>query len=397
MKYLPIIFVGCMSQFAGIGVITTAISKLELIDHSGTFSSIVSITNILGISFTGVLLGGVLSKYQGFKVGFYSPIIALIGIIPLALVNNIYIVIVFIFLISIIMGFENPNNNSSLNKLIKEHRKKAHIFTKYTTMIQFSVVLSPIFSAIIIIYCGHNVSFLFFMLFYFSTCLPWILSKDLRNLVFYDTNKNTFSTNGYRIILLNKPLRGLTISRILNNLLFNGIIILIPVMIVKSTHSNSHFTFIQNLVISIISVGFILNGLISNSILKRNPLSASIFSKMSTIFALLAIVIASILQFNEYSLCIMALLLGWGQFYFRVSGMTLGQIATPSDHLAEVILAGDTLVRGITAIYSIILLLLVNYFESFYPLFIFCIIGATAPFFLKNILNVYKTKIKESV
>ena len=390
MNILAIILVGCLTQFSSIGVIATAISKLELVDSSGAFSSSVTIANTLGISFTGVVLGGMLARYQGFRIGFFAPLFSSLMIPPLIFTSNIYLILTIVFCLSIIIGLDNPNNNSSLNKLIKDNKDKAHTFTKYTTAMQSSVILSPLLSAGIVIYFEHAMSFIFFMFFYLLTCLPWLMSKELRQLASNKKQQSKSSWAGYKIIVDSPALRGLTISRVLNNLLFTGLIVLIPMMVAKASTTNEQFTFIQNMILSLISAGFVVNGLVSNNILKNRPALATTFAKLSTLFAAGAIAMVASFGFVQYSLYIMALLIGWGQFYFRISGMTLGQAVTPQEHLGEVILASDTLVRGITAGYSVCLLFLVDAYDSFVPLFVFCVIGAAAPIFLSRSSKIYK-------
>lgn len=397
MNILAIILVGCLTQFSSIGVIATAISKLELVDSSGAFSSSVSIAHTLGISFTGVLLGGLLTRYQGFRIGFFAPFFSSLMIPPLIFTSNIYVILTIVFCLSIIIGLDNPNNNSSLNKLIKDKKDKAHTFTKYTTAMQSSVIVSPLLSAGIVVCFGHDTSFMFFMFFYLLTCLPWLISKELRQLASNKGQRRKSSWAGYKIIVDSPALRGLTISRVLNNLLFTGLIVLIPMMVAKASTTNEQFTFIQNVVLSLISAGFVVNGLVSNNILKNRPALAATFAKLSTLFAAVAIAIAASFGFAQYSLYVMALLIGWGQFYFRISGMTLGQAVTPQEHLGEVILASDTLVRGITAGYSVCLLFLVNTYDSFVPLFVFCVIGAAAPVFLSRSSKIYKDGLASEV
>ncbi len=244
---------------------------------------------------------------------------------------------------------------------------------------------------------GHDMSFMLFMFFYALTCLPLVFSKELRQLPSSVNRKDRGSWEGYKIIMESPALRGLTISRVLNNLLFTGLIVLIPMMVVKTSTTNQQFTFIQNVVLSLISASFVINGLVSNNLLKNKPALAATFAKMSTLFAALAIAVSAGFGFSEYSLYLMALMIGWGQFYFRVSGMTLGQAVTPQEHLGEVILAGDTLVRGITAGYSVFLLFLVNAYDSFVPLFVFCIIGSTAPVFLSKSSKTYRDGTESEV
>ncbi len=115
-------------------------------------------------------------------------------------------------------------------------------------------------------------------------------------------------------------------------------------------------------------------------------------------FAVIAISFVLYLNFTQYSLYIMGFLLGIGQFYFRVSGITIGQAITPSENLAEVILAGDASVRIITALFSIVLLYAGKFF-SFSILYVLCVfIGFCAPLFILHGLSIYiqSLEIKES-
>ena len=89
MNIFAIFIIGCLTQFSSIGVIATAISKLELVDSSGALSSYVSIANTVGVSFTGILLGGLLGRFQGFKIGFYAPLISALTIPPLIFTSDI--------------------------------------------------------------------------------------------------------------------------------------------------------------------------------------------------------------------------------------------------------------------------------------------------------------------
>lgn len=269
------------------------------------------------------------------------------------------------------------------------------MFTKYTTIIQTSVIISPILSAWIITRYGHSLSFVFFMLSCLITCIPWLILPDLRKMEIKKERTSIDIWIGYRVILNSASLTGLTINRILNNLLFSGIIVLIPVMVAKGSTNNDEFTVMQNIILSFISAGFVVNGFISNRILKKYPFIAVVFAKLSTLVAMFAIIIAAIFNFHAHALYLMAVLTGAGQFYFRISGMTLGQAVTPKDNLAEVILSSDTVVRGFTAIYSMILLLLVNMFDSLIPFFIFSLPGCMAPFFLSKSARTYTYSLSQ--
>ena len=388
--HIFLLVISCsLTQFANIGVISTAISQLEAIDMSGSLSSSVSVVNILGISFAGICLGSILTKLQGFRIGFWGPLVSSLLVLPMLFMNFFYVTLICVFLISINSGLENPNNNSTLNRLIVDPKQKAYIFSKYQTAIQVSIIFSPILSGILILTIGHHFSYLVFIVFYLLSCLSWLCFRSISSEC-KGEKKSLFL--GYKLIANQRSLRDLTISRILNNFIFTGVIILIPIMAAKSSINNDHFTIIQNFAISTLGLGFVCNGFISNKILKLNPLYTIPFAKSATIIGIIGALLPIIFNYSEYSIYLMTFILGFGQFFFRLSGMTLGQAVTPTDHLGEVILASDTIVRGITAGYTMILLASVQYFASVIPFFIFCILALPAPIFLISSAQVYKAQ-----
>ena len=112
--------------------------------------------------------------------------------------------------------------------------------------------------------------------------------------------------------------------------------------------------------------------------------------RSSSVIAFTAIILYVFTQ-SIITLFIMGFIAGIGQFLFRISGMTLGQAITPEDKLSEVILAGDTIVRGVTAIYSMLFIILMNHFNN-NPLILFFIgfLGLAAPFYLCEACIIYK-------
>ena len=144
MRIIALMFISSLTQFASLGVIATAISQLHSIDASGSLSASVSIANVIGISFAGLFLGSLLNKFQGFSLGFVSPLVSILFVLPLPFIHEYYLILGSVILISIVAGLDNPNNNSTLNKLIVDPKEKAHVFSKYSTISQASVLLSPL-------------------------------------------------------------------------------------------------------------------------------------------------------------------------------------------------------------------------------------------------------------
>ena len=391
LPIIALIFSGFFAQFAGVGVIATAISKLTLINTDAAFPSFIVIVNTMGVSFTEIFLGRFLTRYQGFTLGFYCQFVSVIITFLLAFANEDYVVLLLVFLLAVLMGFDNPNNNSCLNKLSFEQKNSiSQTFSQYTTTIQIALVTSPIVTAFLIIYCGHKYAFLCLMFFYILASLPWLYNKKLRSLTSNTTDVKALSRiQGYKIIYQNKALRDLTVARVLNNLLFAGIMVLMPVIIARSSSQNNQFTIIQSICMFAMSAGFIANGFITKILLKKNVGLLPVFAKLATFLALCGIIFAIILNFKPYALYVMATIMGWAQFYLRLGSMSLGQAVTPKKYFAEAILAGDTIIRIFVTIYSISLLYLVGYFKSFMPFCIFCAISALAPHFLKRSQKIY--------
>lgn len=367
-------------------------------DSKGAASAYINISNMLAISVAGLCLGGVLYRHQGFSIGFYSPLICAVLLSLVFFVQSPLAINVIIFSISLATGLDNPNNNSVLNSFIKENREKARIFAIYTTCSQFFVIISPLIASFLIVKYSHYFAILVIIASYLLNSLIWFFTPFLRKITFEkqqtDRGKNRAHWHGSQLLWRIPALRDLTVNRILNNFLYTGTLVLLPIMVTHNTQENVRFTIAQNFILSLIGMGFILNGTISSYLLKKTPQLAVYFVRGATAVALIGMIIALISDFQERALYVMAFLLGYGQFYFRVSGMTLGQAVTPPEHLGEVILAGDALVRGVTALYALFLLLLVNILGLTGPYLFFMVLGAFAPVFATKGAAIYLKTLK---
>ncbi|WP_396584075.1 MFS transporter [Bartonella grahamii] len=298
-----------------------------------------------------------------------------------------------VFLLALLMGADNPNNNTALNQLISDPKHKASIFAFYTSCCQFFIIVSPLLIYFIIAHLGHKIAIAFVVFIYLLNASLWFYMKYIQkiNRIKEPSKRPIQRSYGvvFRCLWQISALRFLTINRILNNFLYTGAIVLLPLVLASITSDNIKFTAIQNSVFALSALGFVINGFVSSYYLRKFPSLVRFFVWGAPAFAIIAISFVLYLNFTQYSLYIMGFLLGIGQFYFRVSGITIGQAITPSDNLAEVILVGDASVRIITALFSIVLLYAANFF-SFPTLYGLCIfIGFCAPLFILHGLSIY--------
>ncbi|WP_375705038.1 MFS transporter [Bartonella sp. AA86SXKL] len=394
--------IGCLTSFCASGVLSIGLSLLQFQDTTGEASATLNVVNLIAIGIAGLCLGNVLAYYQGFIIGFYSQIICACLLSFLLFMNNPVLILFVFFLLALLMGADNPNNNSALNQLVPAPKQKAGIFAFYTSCCQFFVIISPLLIYFIIAHLGHKIAIAFIVFIYLLNACLWFRIKSIQQLnrakeLLKKPSQKAYGV-GFRCLWRISALRFLTINRILNNSLYTGTIVLLPLVLASITSDNIKFTAIQNSIFAFSALGFVINGLISSYYLRKFPSLIRFFVWGAPAFAVIAISFVLYLNFTQYSLYIMGFLLGIGQFYFRISGITIGQAITPSENLAEVILAGDASVRIITALFSIVLLYAGNFF-SFSILYILCVfIGFCAPLFILHGLSIYiqSLKIKES-
>lgn len=384
--------IGCLSCFSSISVLSVCSALLQLRDSMGGASSYINVANMLAISIAGLSLGGVLYRYQGFLIGFYAPLICALLLSLLFLTKNAIALYLITFFISLVTGLDNPNNNSVLNSFIQKKEEKARLFSLYTTGAQFSVIISPLIISLLIVNLGYNFAIATIIISYLLNAFLWFAVPFLKTASF-NLHKNTQQKKSYwhgsQLLWHILALRHLTLNRILNNFLYTGILLLFPIMLAYNTQDNISFALIQNFILTLIGTGFVLNGAFSSYLLKKRPQLVIYFVHGATLLAFTGAFIALVCHFHTYALYSTAFLLGFGQFYFRVSGMTLGQAITPTEHLGEVILTGDAIVRGVTVLYSLLLLPFVNIFGPIGPSIIFMVLGAFAPLYARKAMNTY--------
>ncbi|WP_375609646.1 MULTISPECIES: MFS transporter [unclassified Bartonella] len=396
------ILIGSLTSFCTSGVLSISLSLLQLQDTTGEASAALNVVNLIAIGIAGLCLGNVLARYQGFVIGFYSQIICAGLLSFLLFINNSMLILFVFFLLALLKGADNPNNNTALNQLIQNPKQKASVFAFYTSCCQFFVIISPLLIYFIIAYLGHEIAIVFVVFIYLLNAGLWFRINSIQqiNRIKKPSKRSTQRAYGvgFKCLWHISALRFLTINRILNNFLYTGSLVLLPLVLASLTSDNIKFTAIQNSIFSLLALGFVINGLVSSYYLRKYPSLIRFFVWGASVLAIIAISSVLYLNFTQYSLYIMGFLLGIGQFYFRVSGITIGQAVTPSENLAEVTLVSEASVRIITALFSIVLLYAEKFF-SFSILYVLCVfIGFCAPLFILHGLSIYiqSLEIKES-
>lgn len=181
---------------------------------------------------------------------------------------------------------------------------------------------------------------------YFLSCLPWLILRKQQKITPSTTNDKPNWFIGFKLLLTDRNIRTLNISRLLNNLTYVTWTTALPLLLAKVAHGDTDlFAQEQGISTSLVSGGFILATLLGTWLAKRPKLMSTMVWS-STLLGFSSVVLLSISLFQNEILYVSAFLLGLGTYCFRISGMTLGQAFTPEKMLGAVIVAGDTVVRS---------------------------------------------------
>lgn len=179
----------------------------------------------------------------------------------------------------------------------------------------------------------------------------------------YDINKRDNLTKKidllvrFKQIFKNENLLRLNISRFLNNISFVSFSSCISIIISNMVSGNLvKFSEKFGIAQTAVSLGFIASSFLGVSgIIKNSNLFSIVILTSAMSFSRLALAILSTSIYLKYIACFST---GFGTFFFRISGITIGQFYTPKEHLSTVIIAGDGMVRLYSAIISAIAIFL---------------------------------------
>lgn len=346
--YYFLAVVGSLSS-AGASMTLIALSaSFYAFDQEGVASSSIYVLNYFGIGLIGFAGGWILQRFTAITLGITGALISASIAFYLSLLSSIppFLGLPAIFLIFLINGIDHPNNLRFFNEVIEEKKKMSFFSVKEGSTYVLGLV-APTLAALIIKFMGTKVCFLVDGGTYVLSCLPWIILKKKQNsetLSLPVSKPNWFI--GFQMLLKDKNIRLLNISRILNNLAYATWMTSLPFFLAKvAQDDNAIFAQEQGIATSLVSGGFILATLIGTTFAKQYKLMTTMLWAASLLGAsAVAFLACSFIQ--KETIYIGAFLAGIGVYCFRILGITLGQAITPKNILGAVIIAGDTIVRG---------------------------------------------------
>lgn len=371
---------------AGSSVTLIALSS-DLLNSTGEnkTSAYIQTMAYIGAAFVGVFGGYFVQKFTRTQVGFWSPLLGSLISLYLYFSSPVSptVGLLSIFLLFVLSGLETPNYISFLNSIIPEH-SKIRSFSTVQSLNTAIELATPALAGLVIAFYGSKICYLFDSLTYALTCIPWIfLRRHAPDVIIMKRQPDIFI--GFKIIFKDKFLLRLNMSRLLNNISYVTFGTCIPIWI-GNVVKNNEVLFSKNLGIahSSLSLGFLcsslfgLSGLIKNSNISRITWITSGFAFLGVIIGFISTDVIGV-----FAGCT---IVGFAQFFFRISGITIGQYYTQKEDLAPVIIAGDGMVRLYSAGVSAMAILMLS---NSSPLFIVSICSLTllAPFVLRPLVN----------
>lgn len=371
--YYLLAIAGSLSS-AGASMTLIALSaSLYAVDPEGTASSSIYVLNYFGVGLVGFAGGWILQRFTAVTLGITGALISASIVFCLASLTQVppYIGLSAIFLIFLINGIDHPNNLRFFNDVLEEKKKMAFFSIKEGANYVLGIV-APTLAAFIIKFSSIKVCFMIDGLTYIISCLPWIILKkkqDLSELIPPASKPNWFV--GFQLLIKDKNIRLLNISRLLNNLAYATWMTTFPFFLAKIAQGDKNvFAQEQGITTSLISGGFILATLIGTSFAKQYRLMTTMLWAAPILGSgAVALLVCSL--FQKETLYVGAFLAGIGAYCFRILGMTIGQAITPKNILGAVIIAGDTVVRGWSFFVSLFAVSIFHLHESLeLPLYI---------------------------
>lgn len=346
--------------------------------HDGFVSSSIGAMHYLGVACMGVFGGAILQKFSIPSVGILGPFISGLIVFYLSSIERIEpaLGLSAIFIIFFLNGMDHPNNLRFFNEAVHE-KFKLSFFSFTESLNAFFSILAPLLAGLIIAHYGVKFCLYVDGVTYMMSCIPWLAFLKNR---YAQEKKKVDWLLGFKVMIENPAVRSLTFSRLLNNCAYASAVTLLPLVLARGAGGDTQiFSFRQGFSNSLISIGFILSGIVSAkynknvSFIKPLVLLASLSGFLSFLILYASLMWVSFIYVGAF-------LLGLGTYCFRISGMTLGQAYTPSTALGPTIIAGDTIVRFFSFLISLCTLFTFEYLlDSNLPVFLAVMWGLLIP------------------
>ncbi len=367
------------------------IARYQELDSTGLSSSVVYVASLVGMACMGVLGGRILALAKPSVIGVGAPVLCCAAACATYIVGPGSGDIFAAGFVSFVTALEYPNVNSTV-AVLTSPRARSPAFSALQSANTLIVALAPLLGAALIWAFGAEEAMLAITAVYALSILPWLWIPSMPP----HAQKHRMKSSPYKLLFTQSGLRGLTISRLLNNLIYVGILVALPVLISQGAQNHEEFVWLLAASLAVIRLGNMLAGIVGAILLAKRPQLIVQITYAATLLGVPAAIALTLVSL-PVSVLFWGFIAGVGHYSCRVSGMILGPSVTSGDRLAEVILAGDTVVRLYAATYGYCLLMALGYLDgSGLPLAIAALLALPAPFFLREAVNAYLEQVEAS-
>jgi MFS family permease len=338
-------------------VLSVMITQLEH-DSSGVMSSLIYLCSLLGVSLMGIFGDALLQAYANRTIGIGTSLGCAALCLMAITVQDTWAAMALTGLISFFSALGGPNITATFARLLGGNRASG--MANYQSLSVAIAIASPMLGALLISAGRSGWALMIVRLLHVIPIIPWLLlTGQHRDAQDGSRNFRDNALVGYRCILSVRELRMMTTSRLLNNVLYIGLPVSMPLIIAAMHLEPVEAAWTQASGISAIRFGALCGRTILAFLLSRNSAISRWLPTQTLVCGLALIALISVVD-DPISLEVACAIAGLGQFAFRLSGTTFGPAVTPENKLAHVILAGDTIVRLFSAVYGLVLIALVG-------------------------------------
>jgi MFS family permease len=394
-----------LARLLYLAAIGPAITDVVLLAIASTLAeharSIGSLPYVYALSFSGTALMGlfgawILRRSRLTTIGFVtSAISAAVALSATTLTDQAHLLAIPAVL-AFIAALDNPTINSSLNYLVPAAGRTT-AFAELHTVVNLASVIFPLAGAVAIVAVGPVVVLFACGILYLVGAIPWIVIVLMGqgSRVNLDRLTNHSLSIGYRMLWDIPALRMLTASRLLNNLIFAAVPIVLSALVARSLAPGAVFAEIQGVAIAFIRAGTLATGVLASVAARGRHHLGIYLARLATPLGAIGLIGLSVSNGTAHFIFACCFVLGIGQFLFRLSGTVLGPAVTPPDMMSEIILAGDTINRLFAALYSLMIAEFLTGATIISPaMIIAALIALPAPLLLQPAIRAFRDQLR---
>lgn len=341
-----------LSASAALSLAGTQISHLAIaarlyeLDASGRLSAGLVTLNLLGVAVFGLLAGWALQKITAFTAGIAAPLAA--AALSLYLFGmaqpGAFECLAIAFAQSLLAGLAHPNLMRFLHSHLS-HDQRTRFFSFAQSAQQIGLLLAQLAGILLIQRVGYRWCFLIDAATYLLAAASWLTVRRAGTAPQALTSSNAEFFEGYRLVLTNPQIRGLTLFRICNHLAYTTFNVALPLWVATAVAGSGRLpTDLLGLALMLSTASMTAASLIGALALNWRAQWVVHFPWISSLLGVASVLIAAT-SGDGQGLLLASVCLGIGLYFFRLCGIVLGAVVTPGRSMAPVIVAGDTLTR----------------------------------------------------